>query len=114
MLPMKWQKPTSVVQKKTVTIPISRIIPRETKPEPGVTESGKAEFGTFEDRVQYFMRLIKDGVIPIAPILVQRRPDGSWFLIDGHARVSAYARLGYRNVQAVVSKNPTKLEQITT
>jgi hypothetical protein len=107
MLPMKWQKPTNVVQKQTVTIPISRIIPRETKPGPG-------EFGTFEDRVQYFVNLIKDGVIPVAPILVQKRPDGRYFLVDGHARVMAYSRLGYKNVQANISKNPTLLSQITT
>lgn len=108
MLPMKWQKPTSVVQKKAVTIPISRIIPREKKPEPG------AGYYTFEERVNYFIQLIKDGVIPVAPLLVQKRPDGNYFLIDGHARLAAYKRLGYNNVQAVISKNPTKLEQITT
>jgi uncharacterized ParB-like nuclease family protein len=113
MSPKKWSKPTQLVQKKTVTIPISKIIPRETIPEPGKPETSKTEFGTFEERVRYFENLIKGGEIPIAPILVQRRPDGKYFLIDGHGRVSAYARLGYKNVQAVVSKNPTKLEQIT-
>lgn len=107
MLPHKWQKPTHLVEQRIRTIPVNSIIPRERHPRSG-------EFGTFEDRVQYFVNLIRDGVIPVAPILVQKKPDGRYFLVDGHARVSAYARLGYKNVQANISKNPTKLSQLTT
>jgi len=100
MRPKKWQKPTGLAQPRIRTIPISAIIPRELNPI------------DLENRVQYFIELIKEGRVPIGPILVQKLPGNKYYLIDGNARVESYRRLGYHNIQAVLSKNPTELPQL--
>jgi len=67
-----------------------------------------------EERTKYFIDIIRDGQIPIAPILLQKMGDGRYFLIDGHSRLNAYKKLGHSQIQAVITKNTTPLEQITS
>jgi hypothetical protein len=100
MKPRHWAKPTELAHERIRSIPINKIVPRELHPV------------DLERRVQYFINLIKEGRVPIGPILVQKKPDGTYFLVDGHARVAAYQRLGFNKIQATISKNPTELPQL--
>jgi hypothetical protein len=53
-----------------------------------------------EERSAYFQDAIKRGKT-VPPILVHKLPDGTIEVIDGHARLDAYRKLGVKEVPAV-------------
>lgn len=53
-----------------------------------------------EARTKYFIDQIRQGKT-IPPILVHRLPSGRLEVIDGHARLNAYRRLGIKRIPAV-------------
>jgi hypothetical protein len=53
-----------------------------------------------EPRVQYFIDMYKRGQT-IPPILVHKLPNGKYEVLDGHARLEAFKRLGVKKIPAV-------------
>ena len=56
--------------------------------------------GNFDTRVRHFEKMYKEGET-IPPILVHKADDGSYNVLDGHARLEAYKRLGVKKVPVV-------------
>lgn len=81
-------QPSRVVRLALIKVNTAQLVPRETHPV------------DIERRAQYFVDAYKRG-LTIPPILVHRLPDGTFEIIDGHARVEAYRRLGITQIPAI-------------
>lgn len=55
--------------------------------------------GTIEEKVNEYAEMIENGV-EFDPIKVWKRPDGTYWLIDGAHRIEAYKRAGYETIRA--------------
>jgi hypothetical protein len=62
--------------------------------------------GYLGDRIIHFVELLKRGE-KIPPIVIHKREDGKYEILDGHARVAAYKRLKIRHIPAVENENIT-------
>jgi len=56
--------------------------------------------GNFETRVKHFEKIYHQGET-IPPILVHKADDGSYNVLDGHARLEAYRRMGIKRIPVV-------------
>lgn len=87
--PHKWKDGSKLVRPKVKTLKIADLEFRESHPV------------DLDIRADYFLGLIKQN-FPIAPIQVQKQPNGKWLVVDGHARVESFRRAGLDQIQAVV------------
>jgi hypothetical protein len=81
-------QPERVVRLSLIKARTDELVPREKHPV------------NLEERAQYFMDAYKRG-LTIPPILVHRLPNGKLEILDGHARVEAYRRLGVTEIPAI-------------
>jgi ParB-like chromosome segregation protein Spo0J len=75
-------------------IDLSKLVPSEKKPI------------DLERRAQYFVDMHNEGRT-IPPILIHKLRDGSYQILDGHARVHAYRKLGIAKIPAVENEEVT-------
>jgi hypothetical protein len=59
---------------------------------------------------KYFIGMYENGKV-IPPILVHKLPNGKYVVIDGHARVEAYRRLGVKEILAVENSMTTDMSE---
>lgn len=83
--------PERAIELSLRKINTGELIPKETVPIHKMPLS---------ERADYFVDLIKRGHT-IPPILVHKLPNGKYEILDGHARVEAYRRLGITEIPAV-------------
>jgi hypothetical protein len=89
-------QPERVVKLALVKVKTNELIPRESHPV------------DIENRAQYFVDAYKRG-LTIPPILVHKLPNGKYEILDGHARVEAYRRLGVKEIPAIENSILEKL-----
>jgi hypothetical protein len=82
-------------------VPTAKLVPTEDK-------RGRPEF---ETSVRYIMDMYRRGET-LPPILIHKRADGSYAIMDGHARVEAYRRLGVTRVPCVENSFMEKLSNV--
>jgi hypothetical protein len=80
--------PARTVEFQMVQVPVKDIQFSESRPV------------DLDRRATFFMDMYRNGKT-IPPILVHRLPDGKYEVIDGHARLEAYRRLGITEIPAV-------------
>jgi hypothetical protein len=80
--------PARTVEFKMVQMPVKDVAFSEVKPV------------DLDRRAAFFMDMYRNGKT-IPPILVHKLPDGKYEVIDGHARLEAYRRLGVTEIPAV-------------
>lgn len=80
-------KPAHQVDLKLTTVDVDELEATQKSPD-------------LERRSDYFVDAIQRGQT-IPPILVHKLPDGTYQIIDGHARVRAYQKLGIQKIPAV-------------
>jgi hypothetical protein len=80
--------PARTVEFKLVQVPVKDVAFSEMQPV------------DLDRRATFFMDMYRNGKT-IPPILVHKLPDGKYEVIDGHARLEAYRRLGVTEIPAV-------------
>jgi hypothetical protein len=82
------EHPARTVELKLVNVPVNEVQFSESRPV------------NLDERASYFVDMYKQGKT-IPPILIHKLPRGKYEVIDGHARLEAYRRLGVTEIPAV-------------